>query len=73
MKGEFLRGKAGIIPAVAAAILLRNVNAASLVVAPDVLPKIGQLQGSASVVRELLPLAIAVTAKVKNKVAHWIG
>src|SRR5215471_434559 len=50
-----------------------QIDAAFFVIAGDILPKIGELQRSASEVGELLPLVVAISAEIEHQMADWIG
>src|SRR5216683_925765 len=50
-----------------------NVDASLVEVARDVLPKIGELQGRAGVVREPLALRVAVATQIQNEPPDRVG
>src|SRR5579859_3685520 len=66
-------GKIGFGHGKAAQVFERKIDAALCVIHANVLPKVGELQGGASVIGKLLALSIAVSAQVKDQMADGIG
>ena len=55
-----------------AQVFERQIDAALGVVGGDVLPEVGELQGGAGEVGELLALGVAISAEVENEMADGI-
>src|SRR5581483_4498466 len=55
-----------------AQVFERKIDAAFLEIYPDVLPEIGQLQRGTGVVGKLLPLRVAIAAKIQDQMAYRV-
>ena len=55
------------------AVFRRQVNAANVEIARDILPEVGKLQPGADAISKKCPLAVVAFAQVKHQVTHGIG
>ena len=70
---ELAAGEHRFVVAGAAAAFLRQINAATLVIAGHVLPEVGQLQRGADLIGQLAAALVVAAAQIQHQAADGIG